>query len=75
MPANRRSSSSVSHPLLPGSAFVNADVIAKDRWPDAAEEHSYEAARIAATMRDALIERGESFHRRDGIFRIRRNWI
>ncbi len=48
-------------PLLPGSAFVNADVIAKDRWPDAAEEHSYEAARIAATMRDALIERGESF--------------
>ena len=48
-------------PLLSGSVFVNADVIAKDRWTDAAEEHSYEAARIAATMRDALIERGESF--------------
>ena len=48
-------------PLLSGSVFVNADVIAKDRWPDAAEEHSYDAARIAATMRDALIERGESF--------------
>ncbi|MGW0041973.1 zeta toxin family protein [Rhodococcus sp. NPDC003348] len=48
-------------PLLPGSVFVNADVIAQDRWPDSAEEHSYEAARIAATIRDALIEQGESF--------------
>jgi len=48
-------------PLLPGSVFVNADVIAKDRWPDSAEEHSYEAARIAAAIRDALIEQGESF--------------
>ncbi|MDG3010704.1 AAA family ATPase [Rhodococcus sp. D2-41] len=48
-------------PLLPGSLFVNADVIAKDRWPDAPEEHSYEAARIAATIRDALIAQGESF--------------
>ncbi|MDV8009387.1 zeta toxin family protein [Rhodococcus sp. IEGM 1318] len=48
-------------PLLSGSVFVNADVIAKDHWPDSAEEHSYEAARIAATMRRALIERGESF--------------
>ncbi|WP_070379544.1 zeta toxin family protein [Rhodococcus sp. WMMA185] len=48
-------------PLLPASVLVNADVIAKDRWPDATEEHSYEAARIAATIRDALIEQGESF--------------
>ncbi|MDZ7910868.1 MAG: zeta toxin family protein [Rhodococcus sp. (in: high G+C Gram-positive bacteria)] len=48
-------------PLLPDSMFVNADVIAKDRWPDAAEEHSYEAARIAATIRDALVEQGASF--------------
>ncbi|QBJ94627.1 ATPase [Rhodococcus sp. ABRD24] len=48
-------------PLLPGSIFVNADVIAKDRWPDSAEEHSYEAAQIAATIRLALIKQGESF--------------
>lgn len=48
-------------PLLPGSVFVNADVIAKQRWPDSPEEHSYEAARIAATLRDALIAAGESF--------------
>ena len=48
-------------PLLPNNVFVNADVIAKDRWPDAAEEHSYEAARIVATIRDALVEEGESF--------------
>lgn len=48
-------------PLLPGSLFVNADVIAKDRWPDSPEDHSYEAARIAATIRDALIAQGESF--------------
>ncbi|KAF0964779.1 zeta toxin family protein [Rhodococcus sp. T7] len=48
-------------PLLPGSVCVDADVIAKERWPDSAEKHSYEAARIAATIRDALIEQGESF--------------
>lgn len=48
-------------PLLPGSVFVNADVIAKQRWPDSPEEHSYEAAQIAATIRDTLIDQGESF--------------
>lgn len=32
-----------------------------DRWPGVAEELSYEAAQIAATIRDALIEQGESF--------------
>lgn len=48
-------------PLLPGSVVVDADVIAKDRWPDSAEEHSYEAARIAATVRGTLITHGESF--------------
>ncbi|WP_137724175.1 zeta toxin family protein [Prescottella subtropica] len=48
-------------PLLPGSVFVNADVIAKGRWPDAPEEHSYEAARIAAGIRDTLVDAGESF--------------
>ncbi|NLU84741.1 AAA family ATPase [Rhodococcus sp. HNM0569] len=48
-------------PLLPGSSFVNADDLARQRWPRSPEEHSYEAARIAATIRDALLERGESF--------------
>ena len=48
-------------PLLPGSVFVNADVVAAQRWPDSAAEHSYEAARIAGTIRDALVEHGESF--------------
>lgn len=48
-------------PLLPGSPFVNADVIARDRWPNSAEEHSYEAARTAAALRSALIAQGESF--------------
>ena len=48
-------------PLLPGSPVVNADEIAKHRWPGAAVEHAYEAARIAADTRAKLIELGESF--------------
>ncbi|MET0897636.1 MAG: ATPase, partial [Mycobacterium sp.] len=45
-------------PLLRGSAFVNADEIAKARWPDDAAAHSYEAARVAADTRAALIVQG-----------------
>jgi predicted ABC-type ATPase len=48
-------------PLLPGSAFVNADEIAQKRWPDDAASHSYEAARIAADTRARLIELGRPF--------------
>ncbi|WP_374025860.1 zeta toxin family protein [Mycobacterium sp. HNNTM2301] len=48
-------------PLLPGSAVVNADEIAKHRWPQAPAKHSYEAARIAAQTRAQLIELGEPF--------------
>jgi predicted ABC-type ATPase len=48
-------------PLLRGSSFVNADEIAKLRWPDAPGAHAYAAARIAADTRAKLIERGESF--------------
>jgi predicted ABC-type ATPase len=47
--------------LLPGSVFVNADEIARQRWPDDPAAHAYEAARIAASTRSALIERGASF--------------
>ncbi|BBY16091.1 zeta toxin family protein [Mycolicibacterium litorale] len=48
-------------PLLPASPFVNADEIARQRWPTDAEHHSYEAARIAAATRTALIDAGRSF--------------
>jgi predicted ABC-type ATPase len=48
-------------PLLPGSAFVNADEIAKQRWPDDPASHAYQAARVAAATRAKLIELGKSF--------------
>lgn len=48
-------------PLLPGSVFVNADEIAKARWPQDPEGHSYDAARVAADTRSALIAAGRSF--------------
>lgn len=48
-------------PLLPGSPFVNADEIAKRRWPEDPAPHSYEAALVAAETRTRLIELGESF--------------
>lgn len=46
---------------LPRSVFVNADVIARDRWPDAPETASYEAAKIAESLRIRLIDSGRSF--------------
>lgn len=42
----------------PMSSFVNADVIAAQRWPDDAAAHSYEAAQIAAATRAELIAQG-----------------
>jgi len=48
-------------PHTPNAVFVNADVIARERWPDAPEEHSYEAARIAGRTREQLIREGRSF--------------
>jgi predicted ABC-type ATPase len=48
-------------PLLTGSVFVNADEIAKARWPDDPPAHAYEAALIAAQTRDKLIEGGRPF--------------
>lgn len=47
--------STVLAALLPGSVFVNADEIAKRRWPDDPEAHAYDAARIAADTRAKLI--------------------
>jgi predicted ABC-type ATPase len=48
-------------PLLPGSVFVNADEIAKQRWPHDSSAHAYEAARIAADTRAKLIALGRPF--------------
>ena len=48
-------------PVLPASTFVNADVIAAQRWPDAQAAHAYEAAALAAKTRARLIERGRPF--------------
>ncbi|MBE1551874.1 putative ABC-type ATPase [Mycobacterium sp. OAS707] len=48
-------------PMLKGSVFVNADEIAKARWPDDPSAHAYEAALIAAETREKLIELGRSF--------------
>jgi predicted ABC-type ATPase len=48
-------------PLLPGGVFVNADEIAKTRWPQDPSAHAYEAARVAAQTREALIGQGRSF--------------
>jgi predicted ABC-type ATPase len=43
-------------PAWPAATFVNADVIAAQRWPDDPEGHSYDAARVAADTRARLIE-------------------
>jgi predicted ABC-type ATPase len=48
-------------PVLPGFPFVNADEIARMRWPDDAEAHAYQAARVAAQTRAQLIVAGQSF--------------
>jgi predicted ABC-type ATPase len=46
---------------LPGYAYVNADEIAKARWPADSDAHAYEAAQIAAETRAHLIAGGRSF--------------
>jgi predicted ABC-type ATPase len=46
---------------LPGYGYVNADEIAKTRWPDDHDAHAYEAARVAAETRAHLISSGRSF--------------
>lgn len=48
-------------PLLSRSVFVNADEIAKQRWPDDPMGHAYDAARVAAETRARLIELGKPF--------------
>lgn len=42
-------------------SFVNADVIAEERWPGAAVEHAYDAAALAAGERTERIRARTSF--------------
>lgn len=44
-----------------GLPFVNADILAKQLYPEQPEQHSYEAAKIAETMRKQLLREGRSF--------------
>ena len=48
-------------PLRPGVTFVNADIIAVQRWPADPQGHAYDAARIAAQTRRRLLELREPF--------------
>lgn len=48
-------------PQRPGVTFVNADVLAAQRWPQDPQAHSYEAAQLAAQTRARLIELREPF--------------
>lgn len=48
-------------PELPGYAYVNADEIAKARWPANPGPHAYQAAQVAAETRAHLIASGRSF--------------
>ncbi|WP_027008288.1 zeta toxin family protein [Conexibacter woesei] len=41
--------------------FINADVIAAERWPGAEEEHAYDASQAAAQARDEAIAARRSF--------------
>ncbi|MCR9096310.1 MAG: zeta toxin family protein [bacterium] len=47
--------------ITPGAEFVNADEIARDRWPGAEAEHNEEAARLAVERRAALMDQRLSF--------------
>ena len=44
-----------------GFPFVNADIIAKELYPDSPEQHSYDAAILAEQIRKDLLEQGNSF--------------
>lgn len=47
--------------LRRGVAFVNADLIAAERWPHDPLGHGHEAAAAAEQIRDELLRRGEPF--------------
>jgi len=41
--------------------FVNADILARQLYPERPEQHSYEAAKIAEELRSRLLKDGRSF--------------
>jgi predicted ABC-type ATPase len=41
--------------------FINADVMAAERWPGAESDHAYDASAAAATARDAAMSTRRSF--------------
>lgn len=44
-----------------GLAFINADVVAKEFWPDNPEAHSYDAMRLVEKSRKDALSHGRSF--------------
>jgi predicted ABC-type ATPase len=44
-----------------GIPFVNADILARQLFPEHPEQHSYEAAKIAEELRVQLLREGRSF--------------
>ena len=44
-----------------GMAFINADILAQQLYPNEAEQRSYEAAKIAENIRLELLKEGRSF--------------
>lgn len=44
-----------------GLPFLNADELAKDKWPDAPEAHSYDAAKEVEHMRQLFLASQQSF--------------
>ncbi len=44
-----------------GLPFINADVLAKQLYPEQAKKQSYEAAKIAESMRMQLLQQGRTF--------------
>ena len=44
-----------------GLPFINADIIAGQRWPDNPRDHAYEAARETAVERQRMLEARRSF--------------
>jgi predicted ABC-type ATPase len=44
-----------------GLPFVNADILAKDLYPDSPEQHCYDAAKFAGEIRHDLLIKGQTF--------------
>jgi predicted ABC-type ATPase len=47
--------------MTPGAEFVNADELARERWPGHEDEHVVEAAGLAAARREELLDARKTF--------------